>query len=150
MLLAGRPSDLTKEAARAPEPPLPRELAYVSERDFRLVHFAGLGMVVAELPAELDLHLTMRIARERYGAVLSLVRHEGDDLFVLGADDVTGRRAIDLTGMLDHLAEKFGWVVPASDGDHIARFRVRDLATKPDRLDELIAEIGMGRSVLEG
>lgn len=150
MLLAGRPSDLAKEASRSEDAPPPDEFAYVAERDFRLVHFAGLGMVVATLPPQVELHLAMRIARERYGAVLSLARTEGDDLFVLGADDGTGKRAVDLNRMLEHLSQKFAWVVPASDEDHVARFRVRNLAEKPDRLDELVAEIGMGRSVLEG
>lgn len=150
MLLGGRPSDLAKEASHAPDPPAPAELAYVAERDFRLVHFAGLGMVVATLPPEVDLHLTSRIARERYDATLSLARTEGDEMFVLGADDVTGRRAVDLTGMLEHLDQKFPWVLPGSDADHVARFRVKDLETKPERLDEIVAEIGMGRSVLEG
>ncbi|MCP3984923.1 MAG: hypothetical protein GY723_11075 [bacterium] len=150
MLLTGRPSDLAKEAAHADEPPPPEELAYVGSRDFRLVHFAGLGMVVATVPAELDLHLTMRVARERYGAALSLARTEGEELLVLGGDDSTGKRSIDLGSMLDHLAEKFAWVKAQPDGDHVARFQVKDLSTKPERLDELVAEIGMGRSVLEG
>ena len=56
----------------SPEPPLPSELAFVSGRDFRLVHFGGLVMVVLEVPPELDLHLCARIARERYEAHLSL------------------------------------------------------------------------------
>lgn len=150
MLLTGRPSDLTKEAAHAAEPPLPAELAYVQNRDFRLVHFAGLGMVVADVPPELDLHLTMRMARERYAAVLSLARTENEDLLVLGADDASGKRAVDLSRMVEHLAEKFGWVDAKTDADHVARFRVKDLATQPERLDEIVAEIGMGRSVLEG
>ena len=41
-------------------------------------------------------------------------------------------------------------MLPATDEDHVARFRVRDLASQPERVDELVAEIGMGRSVLEG
>ncbi len=150
MLLTGRPSDLSKEAAHAAEPPPPEELAYVQSRDFRLVHFAGLAMVVATVPPELDLHLTMRMARERYGAALSLARNEGEDLLVLGADDVTGKRSIDLGSMLEHLTEKFAWVSAQPDADHVARLLVKDLSTKPERLDELVAEIGMGRSVLEG
>jgi hypothetical protein len=31
----------------------------------------------------------------------------------------------------------------------VARLRVRDLPTRPDRLDEVIGEIAMGRSILE-
>ncbi|MBW2395320.1 MAG: hypothetical protein JRG95_13715 [Deltaproteobacteria bacterium] len=150
MLLTGRPSDLSKEAAHAAEPPVPEELAYVQNRDFRLVHFAGMGMVVATVPPELDLHLTMRMARERFDAALSLARSEGEDLLVLGADDATGKRSIDLGSMLEHLAEKFAWVTAQPDADHVARFQVKDLSKKPERLDELVAEIGMGRSVLEG
>jgi hypothetical protein len=32
----------------------------------------------------------------------------------------------------------------------VARFRIRDLARRPERFDEAVAEIGMSRSVLEG
>ena len=40
-LLAGRPSDLAKAAARVEIPPVPAEVTWVSEHDFRLVHFGG-------------------------------------------------------------------------------------------------------------
>lgn len=150
MLLAGRPSDLAKEAAHADDAPPTSEFTYVSERDFRLVHFAGLGLVVATLPPTVDLSLAMRIARERYSAAISLASVEGEDMFVLGADDGSGKRSVDLTGMLEHLNEKFAWVLPGADADHVARFRIKNLAEQPERLDEVVAEIGMGRSVLEG
>jgi hypothetical protein len=71
-LLSGRPSDLAREASRVETPPIPAEVEYVSRHDFRLVHFAGYGLVVLEVPPQLDLHLTARVARERYGASLSL------------------------------------------------------------------------------
>jgi len=45
-LLAGRPSDLAKEAAEVETPPIPPEVSYASERDFRVVHFAGYALVV--------------------------------------------------------------------------------------------------------
>ena len=150
MLLAGRPSDLAKEAARAEVPPPPDELAWVAGRDFRLVHFGGIAMVAADVPPELDVHMAMRIARERYGAVLSLARVEGGDIFVLGADDVTGKRAVDVGGMVEHLAEKFAWIDGLDDEDHVACIRARGADTNPDRFEELIAEIGMGRTILEG
>jgi hypothetical protein len=150
MLLGGRPSDLTKEAAHAKPAPAPQELAFVSERDFRLVHFGGLGMVVAEIPEGLNLHLASRIARERYGAALSLARDVGSDVFVLGADDGLGRRAVDVAGMVAHLDEKFVWAEALPDADHVARLRVQPGPDGVDRLDELVAEIGMGRSILEG
>ncbi len=149
-LLVGRPSDLAKEASRIEPPPLPAEFAYARERDFRLVHFAGLALVVAEVPETLDLHLTLRIVRERYAAPLSLGRSEGSDLVVLGADDISGRRAMDVTGMVHHLAAKFAWVRPLPDADHVARFRVQGLADRSERFEEVLSEIGMGRSILEG
>jgi hypothetical protein len=150
MLLAGRPSDLAKEAARSVAPPAPPELEWVSSRDFRLVHFGGMAMVAADVPEGLDLHMAMRIARERYGVVLSFARMENDDVFILGADDVTGKRAVDVGGMVEHLAEKFGWIDALPDEDHVARLRARGAQTNPDRAEELIAEIGMGRTILEG
>jgi hypothetical protein len=52
--------------------------------------------------------------------------------------------------MVDHLAEKLSWVESLSDADHVARFRVRDLERRPERIDEVVAEIGMSRGVLEG
>ena len=38
----------------------------------------------------------------------------------------------------------------AADDDHVARMRVHGLHRAPGRLDELIAEIAMGRSIVEG
>jgi hypothetical protein len=151
-LLAGRPSDLAREAARAAAPPSPAEAAFAAQRDFRVVHFGGWTLVVVPVPASLDLHLAARIVRERYGAQISLAHPEepGSELLVLGADEGPGRRAIDLGAMVDHLAGKFAYVEALPDADHVARLRVRDLARQPERFDEVLGEIAMGRSLLEG
>jgi hypothetical protein len=149
-LLVGRPSDLAKEAATVPAPPEPPEVAFVSGRDFRLVHFHGYALVVVPTPAELDLHLTSRIARERYDAQVSVARVEGGDLVVLGGDESRARRSIDLSGMVEHLASKHDWVISLPDRDHVARLRIGDIDAHPERFDELISEIAMGRSILEG
>jgi hypothetical protein len=149
LLLVGRPSDLAREASRAAVPPLPPEAEFAASRDFPLVHFGGFGLVVAEVPGTLDAGLAARILRERFGAALSLVRREGSETVTLGADD-NGSRALDVAGMVDHLAEKLSWVESLSDADHVARFRVRDLERRPERIDEVVAEIGMSRGVLEG
>ena len=44
----------------------------------------------------------------------------------------------------------FGWIDPQSDEDHVARFRLRDMAANPDRLEEVVRGIGLGRAILEG
>jgi hypothetical protein len=150
LLIAGRPSDLTREAERCDVPPTPLEVAWAASRDFRIVHFAGIAMVVVDVPAELDLYLALRIARERFGALLALGRHEGEATFVLTAEDNAGRRPVDVAGMAEHLGQKFSWAEALPDDDHVARIRVRGLASDPSRLEALIAEIGMGRSILEG
>jgi hypothetical protein len=150
LLIAGRPSDLAREAERCEVPPPPAEVEWTASRDFRIVHFAGIAMVVADVPAELDLHLCLRIARERFGALLALGRHEGDATFVLAAEDNASRRPVDVAGMAEHLVQKFSWVEALPDEDHVARLRVKGLASDPSRLEALIAEIGMGRSILEG
>jgi hypothetical protein len=149
-LLAGRPSDLAKEAARIEPPPPPPEVEFVSTRDFRLVHFGGYVMVVLEVPPEMDLHLSARIARERYEAQLSLAYREGTELLVLGGDDSRAKRGLDLGSMADHLASKHEWITAMRDDDHVARVLVRDLQTVPGRLDEVVSEIAMGRSIVEG
>ncbi len=149
-LLAGRPSDLAKEAAGVPSSPLPEELEFVSSRDFRLVHFGDFGIVIGAVAADLDLHLASRIMRERYGVPISLVHAEGGELLVLGSDDAAGRRAIDVGAMAEHLSQKFGWIDSQPDADHVARFRLRDMAAHPDRLEEVVREIGLGRAILEG
>ncbi len=133
-----------------PLPPPPEEVAFVSVRDFRLVHFGGFVMVVLEVPEELDLHLAARIARERYDAQLSLAAREDGDLLVLGGDESRSRRGLDLGGMAAHLAAKHEWITALSDDDHVARVRVRDLRTVPGRLEEVIGEVAMGRSIIEG
>jgi hypothetical protein len=149
-LLAGRPSDLARESGRLPLPPPPPELDFVAQRDFRLVHFGGYVMVVLDVPAQLDLHLAARIARERYAAQLSLASREDGDLLVLGGDESRARRGLDLGSMAEHLASKHEWITALSDADHVARVRVRDLRVVPGRLDEVIGEIAMGRSIVEG
>jgi len=146
-LLAGRPSDLARHAADAPLPP---ELDYVSGRDFRLVHFGGYTMVVTPVPPELDCHLTARIARERYEAQLSLAYREGEEMIALGGDEGRSRRGLDLGGMASHLVAKHEWIEALPDDDFVARVRVIGLWRHSDRLDEVVAEIAMGRSIVEG
>ncbi|MEE8582179.1 MAG: hypothetical protein V3T33_11385, partial [Myxococcota bacterium] len=149
-LLSGRPSELAKEAAGVETPPPPEELAYVAGRDFRLVHFAGFSLVVVDLPLDMDLHLSARIARERYGASLSLAMVQGEGLIVLAGGEAGSRRSLDLPGLAEHLVAKLEWAEALADEDHVARFRIRNLAAHPERLEEVIGEIAMGGSILGG
>lgn len=148
-LLTGRPSDLTKEAARLEVPPAPEEVAYVAERDFRLVHFGGYVLVVVPVEGEADVHLVARIARERYDASLSLAYRVGEETLSFCGDEQSGRRTLDYLAVAAHLVDKLEWVDMRPDADHVARFRIRDLQRHPERLEELIGEIAMGRSLLE-
>jgi len=148
-LLSGRPSDLAKEAALVEIPAAPSEVTWVAERDFRLVHFGGHVLVVAEVDAGLDVHLVSRILRERYGATLSLARTAGEDVFVFAGDETTGKRALDYMAIAEHLTDKLEWVDARPDADHVSRFRVRDVERNPDRFEEVVGEIAMGRSLLE-
>jgi hypothetical protein len=52
--------------------------------------------------------------------------------------------------MLGHLAAKHAWIEAQRDEDYVARARVEGLASHPERLEEVIGEIVMGRSILEG
>jgi len=149
-LLAGRPSDLSRDAALVASPPLPAEADFVAARDFRLVHFGGYVLVMAPVPAGLDVFLSARIARERYAAELSLSWTEGEETFVLASDEGSTRRSLDVLGMVEHLAGKHAWIEGLPDADHVARFRIRGAALHPERIDEALAEIAMGRSILEG
>jgi hypothetical protein len=92
----------------------------------------------------------MRLVRERYGVPLSLGRKLGQEALVLGTDDAATRRALDLGAMVQHLAEKFAWAEALPDDDHVARLRAHGIEERPERLEELIAEIGMSRALLEG
>ena len=149
-LLSGRPSDLAKEAMNAELPPPPPEVAYVAGRDFRVVHFGGNSLVVVPVPDDLDLHLSARVARERFGIRMSLAFHEGEELVVLGGDETRGKRLFDLGSMVGYLASKHEWVDALRNEDRVARIRVHDLPSRPERLEEVLADIGMGRSILEG
>jgi len=149
-LLVGRPSDLAKEAADAEIPPPPPELEFVASRDFRLVHFGGYRMIVVPTPSEFDVHLAARIARERYGAQLSLAFSEGEEVVILGGDESSSGRNLDLMAMASHVATKHDWIESSQSEDYVARVRIRDLAANPDRLNDVIGEIAMGRSILEG
>jgi len=148
-ILTGRPSDLAKEAALVDLPSAPAEVAYVAEHDFRLVHFGGHVMVVVPVEAPLDLHLAARIARERYETTLSLAYREGGESLVLAGDEVSGKRALDYQGVVAHLVDKLEWVEARPNADHVARCRIRELAAHPERMEELIGEIAMGRTLLE-
>jgi hypothetical protein len=149
-LLVGRPSDLASEAAEASTPPPPPEVEFVASRDFRLVHFGGYRMVVVSTPPEFDVHLAARIARERYGSQLSLAFVEGEEVVILGGDESSSRRNLDLMSMVLHVATKHDWIEAPRSEDYVARIRIRDLAANPDRLNDVIGEIAMGRSILEG
>jgi hypothetical protein len=149
-LLAGRPSDLAKEAAAVELPAASAELAYVSSRDFRLVHFGGHLLVVVNVEPGHDTLLCSRIARERYRASLSLAYVEGDDLVMFAGEEQSGRRSFDLTAVVAHISEKLEWVEALVASDHVARFRVRNRDQYTERLDDVIGEIAMGRSILEG
>jgi hypothetical protein len=148
-LLAGRPSDLAKEAELAELPPPPPEVEFVSNQDFRLVHFAGHRMVVLDVPAELDLNLAARIARERYVATLSLAVQADGEMIIVSGEEGVGRRTLDFGGLVSHLADKLEWVKSLPDHDHVTRFLIKGRVANPERLDEVIGEIVMGRSLLE-
>ncbi|MBW2500064.1 MAG: hypothetical protein JRF61_22500 [Deltaproteobacteria bacterium] len=148
-LLAGRPSDLAKEAALVAVPPPPAEVAYVAEHDFRLVHFGGHVMVVVPVEGDRDVHLVARVARERYDATLSLAYRVGEETLCFCGDEISGKRALDYLAMAEHLVNKLEWVEARPDADHVSRFRVRDLVTRPERLEEVVGEIAMGRTLLE-
>jgi hypothetical protein len=122
---------------------------WVAANDFRLVHFGGHVMVVLEVDASMDVHLCARIARERYGATLSLAHAVGEETFVFGGEESNGKRALDYMAVAEHLSNKLEWVESRPDADHVARFHVRELERYPDRLEEIIGEIAMGRSMLE-
>jgi organic radical activating enzyme len=103
-------------------------------------------VAVVPVPRDLDLHLTARIARERYGAQLSVGYTEGSELVVLTGDEGVGRRSLDLGRLVTHLASVHEWIEALSDEDHVARLRVR-APVAPGNLDDVIAEIAMGRVV---
>jgi hypothetical protein len=149
-LLIGRPSDLAREVAEVPTPPPPPEADFIAARDFRLVHFGGYRLVVVPTPPRFNLHLATRVARERYKAELSLGFTEGDEVIVLGGDDALARRNLDLLAMASHLVSKHDWIEALSATDYVARIRIPDFAANPDRLDDVIGEVAMGRSILEG
>jgi hypothetical protein len=149
-LLIGRPSDLASEAAEASMPPPPPEVEFVASRDFRLVHFGGYCMAVVPTPPEFDMHLAARIARERYGSQLSLAFTEGEEVVILAGDESSSGRKLDLMAMASHVATKHEWIEAPQSEDYVARVHIRDLAANPDRLNDVIGEIAMGRSILEG
>ena len=148
-LLAGRPSDLSKEAALVDVPPAPAEVEWIGANDFRLVHFGGHVMVVLDVDQGMDVHLASRIARERYSASLSLAHTVGEEVFVFAGDETTGKRSLDYMSIAEHLVDKMEWVDGRADADHVSRFRIRDLERHPERLEEVVGEIAMGRSMLE-
>ncbi len=101
-------------------------------------------------PPELDLQLAARVARERYSAEISVVYSEEGELMVLGGEEGRGRRTLELGKMVDHLAGRHDWIEALPGDDHVARMRVQGLNSLDGRLDQVIQEIGMGRSILEG
>jgi hypothetical protein len=115
------------------------------------VHFGGQIMVIVDVEddRDLDIQLCARIARERYSATLSLAHRVGEGIFVLAGDEGTGKRSLDFLAVTEHLVNKLEWAEARSDGDHVARLRIRELERYPERQEEVIGEIAMGRSLLE-
>ena len=107
-------------------------------------------MVVVPVPAEFDLQFASRVARERYAAELSLSFVEGEELMVFGGDEGRTKRNLDMLSMASHLAGKHEWIEKLPSDDFVARVRIHGFAAHPDRLDEVISQIAMGRSILEG
>lgn len=149
-LLAGRPSDLAKEAERCDLPPLPTELDYAASRDFRLVHFGGYTLALVPVPTDQDLYLVARIVRERYGAAISLAWYEGSDVLVLAGDEQLGKPPLNFVALAEHITSKFAWVDALDMSDYVARFKAHEVWTRSERRESLIAEIAMGRTILEG
>jgi hypothetical protein len=149
-LLVGRPSDLAREVERLPVPEPPAEVAFVAANDFRIVHFGGYRMVVVPVPPEFDLHLSLRVARERYDADMSLGYVEGGELVVLTGDEGRSQRNLDMLSMAAHLESKHDWIEKLPADDYVARIRIHGFGLHPDRLDEVVGQIAMGRSILEG
>ena len=114
-----------------------------------MVHFVGFGMLVITAPEDLDPYLVGRIARERLGTQLSLVRQEGGGTFILSGEEPASKRILDVCALVEHLGNKLEWVTAFPNDDHVARFQVAELDAHPGRLDEVIGEIAMGRSILE-
>ena len=52
--------------------------------------------------------------------------------------------------LVAHISEKLEWVEALVASDHVARFRVSNRDKYGERLDDVIGEIAMGRSILEG
>lgn len=148
LLLRGRTSDLANQAARAPKPARPEELDWAADCRVGLMHFGALALVSVELPTHLDLQLAVRALRERSGAALSLARYQGSELFMLGSAETGARRSLNLQTMAEHLEQKFLFVEALPAEDSVTCIRIRGLSE--ERLAEVIAEIGMSRSLLEG
>jgi hypothetical protein len=67
----------------------------------------------------------------------------------MGATEASGRRMLNLPALVEHLADKFGWVTALPDDDYVARVTIEDLDQHPERLDDVIGMIAMGRSIIE-
>ena len=74
---------------------------------------------------------------------------EGTDRFIFSGEESGGRRNLDFGALAEHLSEKLDWVGALPDDDHVARFLVEGLDSHAERIDEIVGEIAMGRSILE-
>ena len=64
--------------------------------------------------------------------------------------DITAYEVIERPMTLRTAQRARDWIEALPDEDHVARARVQGLASRPERLEEVIGEIVMGRSILEG
>ena len=69
---------------------------------------------------------------------------------VFSGDEGSTKRNLDMLSMATHLAGKHDWIEKLPNEDYVARVRVHDFAAHPDRLAEVISQIALGRSLLEG
>ena len=120
----------------------------------RVAYAATEAVAAHEVLAELDAwaadgNLTPIREKTAIAAVGELMSNLRDRLSA-AADDTRGRNSMDLGAMVNHLSAKHEWVQPLRDEDHVARLLVLEMPEKPERLDDVVAEIAMGRSILEG
>ncbi len=99
--------------------------------------------VEVEVPAGRRRGQTVRVTNARQEGSIHLSTYVRDVLFL-----PDGTHEFPPPGSTDWSCAD--WIEVMPNDDHVARFRVRDLAEFPDRLEEVIGEIAMGRSILEG
>ncbi len=142
-ILSGKPTELP-EAESVYE----NEATWLAQNAPRVVHFGEYQMVVLRVPAQLNAGEVARRSRQQTGARISFVCQDDRGVVQVAANEE--KRTVNVNGLVEEVGSQVSWADALQSGDRVAHLRIHDLATHPERVEAVVAEIVRHKSILYG